>query len=568
MQNKIFDIQRFADISNIAKNDTVVVGTADADSIFNQGLRVTINALDGNDTINNNLGNNVSISGGAGDDSIYSLSNKVTISGGEGNDSVVFSYITNFSRQDPNSHYYQYSSGNDIIEGFNEQDTLHIDGNYTTEIIGNDFVVKVGNGSVTLKDGKYTKFYIADSAGNLIQTNWDWTLMAGTAGDDTLKNNDYGKIKIEGYEGNDYICNYSDSVTINGGDGNDSIHNGYYNAGVFDSQSKFVHYVEIYTGSGDDIVLSYGKSITIDGGSGDDHISNISEYHTSGNGASYYYAYHSYSSNILMIGGEGNDTVDSYGGDNITIDGGAGDDILIGGTYTNKVDSVDVDGVGVIELFRTSDDFETALDVFVYNSGNDTIQNYQSGEIVSFKATYTGWTNEGNDLILNAAEGSVRINDAKNKLVEVADANGNVLAHVYLANDYEGMIDGRGYGAYEVIVGSDNVNNQIFADTSGSSLWGGRGNSNDELYGNLGVDEYVYSYGNGQDNIFQSGNEDTVNLMNISLDQITNAGITDNGVNLNFADGGALNINGQIGTFIVSGQRYGADYQTKTWYAK
>jgi len=51
-----------------------------------------------------------------------------------------------------------------------------------------------------------------------------------------------------------------------------------------------------------------------------------------------------------------------------------------------------------------------------------------------------------------------------------------------------------------VIVGSDNISNQIFADAAGSSLYGGRGNSNDDLYGNLGIDEYIYSYGNGNDN--------------------------------------------------------------------
>lgn len=131
------------------------------------------------------------------------------------------------------------------------------------------------------------------------------------------------------------------------------------------------------------------------------------------------------------------------------------------------------------------------------------------------------------------------------------------------------MIDGRGYGgAYEVIVGSDNVSNQIYADTAGSSLWGGRGSSNDDLYGNFGIDEYVYSYGNGQDNIFQSGNEDTVNLMNISLDQITTAQILDNGVNLKFTDGGALNISGQVGTFKLGGQSYQANYQNKSWSQK
>ena len=150
-------------------------------------------------------------------------------------------------------------------------------------------------------------------------------------------------------------------------------------------------------------------------------------------------------------------------------------------------------------------------------------------------------------------------------MLEVGDANGNLLAHVYRADNYEGVIDGRGFGAFEVIVGSDDFANQIFADAAGSSLWGGCGNSDDDLYGNLGSDEYIYSYGNGHDNIFQSGSEDTVNLLNISLDQISGAEILDNGVKLQFTDGGSLNISGQLGNFKLEGQVYHADYQNKTW---
>lgn len=203
-------------------------------------------------------------------------------------------------------------------------------------------------------------------------------------------------------------------------------------------------------------------------------------------------------------------------------------------------------------------------DTFVYTGGYDIIANYQSGEILNFSANYTGWTTEGNDLLINAVEGSVRIQETTNKLVEVAIDN-NVIAHVFEAEGYEGALDGRGFGAFEIIIGSDNLNNQIFANAAGSSLWGGRGNSNDDLYGNLGFDEYIYSYGNGTDNVFQTGNEDTVNLLNISLEQIVSAGITDNGVNVQFNDGGSLNISGQVGSFKLGEQTFHADYQNKIW---
>lgn len=226
-------------------------------------------------------------------------------------------------------------------------------------------------------------------------------------------------------------------------------------------------------------------------------------------------------------------------------------DVIINNYYYNNTTST-YNNTYVSNTYITNN-------VFVYESGSETLTNFNSNDTLNFAATYTDWAIAGNDLIINSAEGAVRITDAQNKLVEIADANGNVSVHIYWASNYEGAIDGRPYNGFEVLIGSDNFNNQIFACESGSSLWGGRGNSDDDLYGNLGVDEYIYSYGNGQDNIFQAGSEDAVNLNGVILEQITNAEIT---------DGGALNINGQVGTFIVSGQRYGANYQSKTWFAK
>ena len=59
MDKNIFEIQRFAIISNSA-NNTVITGTADADSITNSGNNVSINLVGGNDTLNN-TGANVTV---------------------------------------------------------------------------------------------------------------------------------------------------------------------------------------------------------------------------------------------------------------------------------------------------------------------------------------------------------------------------------------------------------------------------------------------------------------------------------------------------------------------------
>ena len=186
---------------------------------------------------------------------------------------------------------------------------------------------------------------------------------------------------------------------------------------------------------------------------------------------------------------------------------------------------------------------------------------------MNFAATYAGFDFADRNLIVYATEGSVQINEAKNKLVEFADGNGNLIAHAYFAEGYEGVMDGRGYTGYELIQGSDNLFNLIYAGAYGSSLYGGTG-GNDILYGNVGSDEFVYKYGDGQDNFYNIGAEDVVNLAGMNLDQIATAEITDGGVIASFKDGGGLTVHGHAGTFIISGQRFGADFQNKTWYSK
>ena len=80
--------------------------------------------------------------------------------------------------------------------------------------------------------------------------------------------------------------------------------------------------------------------------------------------------------------------------------------------------------------------------------------------------------------------------------------------------------------------------------------------------------EFVYNYGDGRKDIFSTDNENFIFLNNMTLDQISSAEITNSGVNLKFNDGGALNVYGQTGEFIVNGENFRADYQNKLWIAE
>lgn len=530
-------------ISNYHGENVIISSDTGDDHIYNTGSNVTINSGDGDDSIdnhsrnvmisgdnghdyiyNNNHGGNVTISGGTGNDSIYNIGFNVTISGGAGDDSIVNDLSKNVTisggggndeiqllTTTENTIIYTSGDGNDCIQGFTSGDTLIISGDsYSTTQSSDDIIVTVGEGKITLLGAATLSAVNIESIFVDKNTTSFNTLLEKKDG----VTYDYtgGDKKIENYSPNEKVKLSSDF------------------AGIDVSGNNFV-------------IKSSSGALTLENVR--DQVINVTD--SEGNTAAYVYMASgggdidgsSFDTFEVIVGSETESNNIKAGNGGSSLIGGGGDNTLQGGN---------------------------GQDSFKYSAGTNVITNYQSGEILNFAATYTGWTTDGNDLVINAAEGSVRISEATDKLVSLADANGNLLAYVYKSGEYEGVIDGRGFGTYEVIVGSDNVANQIFADTAGSSLWGGRGSSNDDLYGNIGTDEYVYAYGNGQDNIYQAGSEDTVNLLNVSLDQISGATIFDNGVNLQFTDGGSLHISGQVGNFKLEGQVYHADYQNKTWY--
>ena len=101
--------------------------TENADDYDNTVEGVTIAALGGDDTITNSVAN-VSISGGTGDDSFVNSGENVTFK-------------------------YNAGDGNDVITGFNADDTLSIAGaSYSSATSGNDIIITVDDGSITLKD--------------------------------------------------------------------------------------------------------------------------------------------------------------------------------------------------------------------------------------------------------------------------------------------------------------------------------------------------------------------------------------------------------------------------------
>jgi hypothetical protein len=171
-------------------------GTNSDDSIYNGGYTdddgygqeggdgVTVDGGKGDDTINNG-GLEVSINGGGGNDSIYNWGPSVTIDGSACNDS-----ITNWNGGD----------GNDYIS--NNGDSATIDAG------AGDDTVSLG-GNYHYSSGQYVMFVTIDG---------------GTGNDFICAEKGAESVSINGGDGKDTIsCPYAKDVTILGGVGNDLI---------------------------------------------------------------------------------------------------------------------------------------------------------------------------------------------------------------------------------------------------------------------------------------------------------------------------------------------------------
>ncbi len=213
----------------------------------------------------------------------------------------------------------------------------------------------------------------------------------------------------------------------------------------------------------------------------------------------------------------------------------------------------------------------TQAQTFSYDTKSAVITNYTESDKINFNQNVGGYSisKTFDDFQVEGTEqNKLIIRDARGKFMTFETPNGTAYAYM-AANSTE--VDGKNFGDgnnYEVIFGSNYENDIIRAGNGGSYLWGGL-QGNDELFGGNGVDTFAYAYYGGNDTIQNAESQDNIRLNSITLDMISSAQINDNGVNLQFTDGGSLNISGQAGTFLLENEdtvtSYTADYQNKTW---
>ncbi len=381
----------------------IINGGAGADSVYNAGSNVTINADEGSDTINNE-GWNTSINGGDGNDIITtSKTYNVTIAGGKGNDTLTGSSLAEV-------FVYTKGDGNDIITNYGSNDTINIieGNNYSTLVSGDDVIVSVGSGTITLQNSKGKTLNIVN--GNLPET---------TSGEYISITNPISNTVVSGSSGDDSIkINTAEKITINAGLGNDTVNSNHYEAvylyaagdgkDIITANSNDT--IKITSGtystqkSGNDLVLNVGNGsitvkdaanqrILIQNSSGSIDTINSAGKVVIGNLA-----------DTISINGSANDDKIYNIGSNVTINAGAGNDTILNYKDTAALIQYSAgDGNDVIASYNDDKNI-------VAYSGNDTIQ--------IANGTYSTEIS-GDDVIITVGVNSLTVKNAKDKTLNI-----------------------------------------------------------------------------------------------------------------------------------------------------
>ncbi len=248
-------------------------------------VRLAMNGLAGNDTINGSLGNDT-LSGGTGDDSICGWAGNDLLFGEAGNDSLGGSLGDDTIDGAGGNDSINGQDGNDSVTGGSGNDTLKGDnGNDTLLGVAGDDNLNGMAGDDSILGGVGKDALVGGIGNDTLDGGRDNDTISGNAGDD----------KIRGDHGTDYINAGDGSNTVNGGDGDDTITSGVGNDFLLGGDGND----HINSGDGDDIVVGGDGADSIQGGAGQD----------------------------IILGGDGDDSINGQGGTD-TIAGQQGNDTL------------------------------------------------------------------------------------------------------------------------------------------------------------------------------------------------------------------------------------------------
>jgi Ca2+-binding RTX toxin-like protein len=400
------------------------------------------------------FGGNVTLIGGAGDDTLIGdapdsgLKGNDTLIGGTGNDTYFVSSLT-----DTVTEFDGKGSGKDTV-------ILSADGFALTANLEN-LIIAADAGNIDGTGNELDNTITGNAGNNLLQGSGGNDTILGGAGNDTLSGGD-GNDALTGGAGNDLYLIRADDLhdkvieASNGGiDTVQSEIDGIVLAGNVENLVLIGNATHATGNAIDNAITGSVIADTIDGAAGNDTIAG-------GFG------------DDALLGGTGNDTLDGGGGADHLL-GGAGNDRLEGGVEADTLEG----GAGN-DLFRVDDFANNVLEA--KGQGIDTVETGLNG--------YTLTDNVENLTLLGGGNIAGHGNALDNHLTGNAGSNnlsgeaGNDLLEGLGGND---SVDG---GAGNDVLRGGEGNDGVIGGTGDDTLEGGLGQ--DVLIGGAGKDVFVY----------------------------------------------------------------------------
>jgi hypothetical protein len=248
------------------------------------------------------------------------------------------------------------------------------------------------------------------------------------------------------------------------------------------------------------------------------------------------------SSSIFFVDGDGNDTVTNF--QFLTSDNNVTSDVV------NVLDAVvtgaKTSGQNVVVNLRSDNDNLTINEAV----GKDFRMDYLDNGVQKSLVAQVGYDSLSYDGIATYYQAT-----SKNAVLNVS--SGVDTAEIWLNNErtfsdntYVGDIrtlNASAVNGRTTLVGNG-YDDVIIAGSENSSMWGSDKGGNDSLVGGAGTDMFWYGRNNGNDTLSAVGENDVVNLYDLTVDDVDNFAdwnITSNSVSFNVKDslgGGSLTI--------------------------
>ncbi|MEH2289026.1 MAG: calcium-binding protein [Nostoc sp.] len=484
--------------------DNNIIGLDNSNDVVNgQAGNDKIDGLSGNDLLRGGTGHDTLI-GGKGDDSLQGGEGDDLLKGGEGNDSLQGGEGDDFLWGDAGNDNLFGGTDNDTLFGGSGDDRLDVGSSNLDFFVGGNHLLSGDNGNDTLSASGYDNRYDMNnySSGN--------NTLNGGAGDDYLiVNFSKGNNLLNGDDGNDtffYDFSYdyngsSPNDTIDGGKGEDLLYYNTKNNFYYDSTSKGITSTfNPITNIGS---ITLGTSLV-----------NYKNIELNIKGTQY---------DDLIVGSNGNDTLDSGLSGNDTVDGGTGDDLL-------NLDDTSATG-GIISTFNPTTNIGTI-------TAGTRLFNYKNIERLNIKGTQYDDNivgNNGNDTLDPGTSGNDTVDGGigDDLLSFFTDATGGIIS-TFNSNTNIGTITaGTNRVSYKNIERL-NILGTSYADnivgSNGNDTLDPGTNGNDTVDGGTGDDLLSYKGGEG---------------ITSSFDTSTNTGSITSGTNqVSYKNIERLNISG------------------------